>query len=338
MYSKRIDNGENELVDYSHNYKTKCIFQSTDIEEYYAKASESLTQQVINCEHLKGSGFSLQSITNLVLQINKYDPLKGSSYIELPKWLANKKAIINVKNTDNECFKWAILSCLYPMNKNSERVTKYKTLIDELVFTGIDFPVKLNDIPKFEKLNNISVNVYCYVGKNKIGCLHLTEKELEKHVNLVYITEELNPDMKLKLDSNIKLENLINGHYCWIKDFSRFIRSQVTKHKSGVFWCYSCLQHFYKSDDLNQHRINCSKNKPTMAVLPKEGKNNLKFKNYKNLQRVPFVIYADFETLPEKIDNYSPHNPKEEKSSTNPYQKHKPISFSYYIKSGHHTC
>ena len=52
----------------------------------------------------------------------KYTPLGGSSYIPLPGFLAAKKTIINLKNEDDECFKWAITRALNPVEKNSERI------------------------------------------------------------------------------------------------------------------------------------------------------------------------------------------------------------------------
>ena len=47
----------------------------------------------------------------------KYVPLGGSSYIPLPKFLAAKNAIFNLKNEDDECFKWAISRALNPVEK-----------------------------------------------------------------------------------------------------------------------------------------------------------------------------------------------------------------------------
>ena len=49
---------------------------------------------------------------------------------------------------------------LYIHKSNSHRVSKYQPYENELCFAGIDFPVKLNEVRKFEVLNNISVNVY----------------------------------------------------------------------------------------------------------------------------------------------------------------------------------
>ena len=53
------------------------------------------------------------------------------------------------------------------------------------------------------------------------------------------------------------------------------------------------------------------------------------FKNFNKAMRVPFVIYADFEAITEKIDSCTP-NP--EKSYTEQYQEHKPSGSFYYVK------
>ncbi|KAE9522610.1 hypothetical protein AGLY_016973 [Aphis glycines] len=41
--------------------------------------------------------------------INIVNPLTGSSYVILPDCIRNKKAVINVKNDDKKCFKYAIV-------------------------------------------------------------------------------------------------------------------------------------------------------------------------------------------------------------------------------------
>jgi len=115
---------------------------------------------------LRGSGFSLQCIDTFTLAIARYQPLGGSSFIQLPPFIANKKAIINIKNEDNKCFMWSVLAKLYPADKNAERVSKYEQYADELQFGEIKFPVKIDDIPIFESLNDVSVNVYAHDEKN----------------------------------------------------------------------------------------------------------------------------------------------------------------------------
>ena len=78
----------------------------------------------------KGSGWSLPQILSLTININKYEPMKGSSYIELPKEILMKKACVNVQNKDDQCFKWSILAALHPQEKNAERVSKYTKFND----------------------------------------------------------------------------------------------------------------------------------------------------------------------------------------------------------------
>ena len=72
----------------------------------------------------QGSNWRFHSVLSLDLHTVKYVPLGGSSYIPLPKFLAAKKAIINLKNEYDECFKWAITRALNPVEKNSERIDK----------------------------------------------------------------------------------------------------------------------------------------------------------------------------------------------------------------------
>ena len=59
---------------------------------------------------------------------------------------------------DNECFKWAVLSALYPASKDAQRVSKYKDIEHDLKFTK--FPMPISDIQRFENMNDISINVY----------------------------------------------------------------------------------------------------------------------------------------------------------------------------------
>ena len=47
------------------------------------------------------------------------------------------------------------VSALHPVEENAHWVLNYKKFEDGLSFTGISFPVKLNDIPQFEKLNGL---------------------------------------------------------------------------------------------------------------------------------------------------------------------------------------
>ena len=91
----------------------------------------------------------------------------GSSYIPLPEYLAKKQALINLKNNDDQCFKWAVTRAVNPVEKNAERIDKkLRAKADTLNWDGITFPTPLLEIDKFERNNpTISVNVAGFAEK-----------------------------------------------------------------------------------------------------------------------------------------------------------------------------
>ncbi|KAJ8914117.1 hypothetical protein NQ315_016192 [Exocentrus adspersus] len=52
----------------------------------------------------RDSGWALNRVVNLGVNINKFTPQVGSSYIELPRQIKAKHACINVNNNDQACF------------------------------------------------------------------------------------------------------------------------------------------------------------------------------------------------------------------------------------------
>jgi hypothetical protein len=153
------------------NFKTsnEIITPTTNLDDLYEEAVQNILNEMEVFE-MRGSLWVLNQILNLELRINKYNPLRGRSYMPLPPTLANKKAIINVKNKDNKCFLWSVLADLHPVDTNPQRVSKYKKWEHEFddALKGIKFPVILSDVSKFSKRTNISVvyghpwRVFCF--------------------------------------------------------------------------------------------------------------------------------------------------------------------------------
>jgi len=79
--------------------------------------------------------------------------LGGASYIELPiEYVGNKRnGLVDIQNKDNMFFKWCHIAHKFPMIRNKNRVTKYKQHERDADYTGITFPVTLNQISKIEK-------------------------------------------------------------------------------------------------------------------------------------------------------------------------------------------
>ena len=184
---------EERETKYLHT-KNYAFFKYSNFDEIY---NEKFTENVL-VEHdrlkIAKSQWVLDEIINMEININKYNPLRASSYIELPEILRNKKAIINIENkNDNKCFLWSVLAGLYPVKQNPERITKYKEYehIFDKVLEGIEFPVKIQDIGKFEnRVKNCSLNVYHYDESYNICPLKITKDEKKKHIDLLYLTEE----------------------------------------------------------------------------------------------------------------------------------------------------
>ena len=80
----------------------------TDEDNIYTIMTERILEKMANFLFM-GSGWTLYNIIQLELHTVGYDPLRGETWIPLPKELANKKAIINPKNEDNKCFCGAFL-------------------------------------------------------------------------------------------------------------------------------------------------------------------------------------------------------------------------------------
>ena len=118
------------------------------------------------------------------------------------------------------------------------------------------------------------------------------------------------------------------SHYCLIENLSWLVSSQISKHNGKSFLYERCLNPFPNEESLNKHEEYCIKNECVKIVMPDKG-TILKFKNYHMSERVPFIIYADTESL---IKSLQTCEPSPQSSYTKKYQKHEPISFSYYIK------
>lgn len=299
------------------------IGESTDLISLFKDSVINSIVQKVDDAVLQGSGFKLSTINELIVQVNRLDPLKGSSFIQLPKHLTKKKAIVNVKNGDNMCFKWAVLSALFPATKNVDRIGSYIQYENELNFAGIEFPVHTKHISKFEKLNpSISINVYMYDSSNeKVFPIRLTDEVKQNHIHLLLMSHALpneNPETV-----NTKT------HYCWIKNLSRLVSKQLSNHNGKCHMCDRCLNSFHSLRKLVLHRIDCTRQNHCQIEMPIPGGDTIKFTNIRNQVECPFIIYADVEALLKKPEE---EFCKKKESKTVALQEHVVYSVGYYLK------
>ena len=209
-----------------------------------------------------------------------------------------------MKNDDDQCFKWSVTRSLNPVEKNSERITKeLKDQSERLDWSGLKFPVKLDQIVIFEKFNpSISINVFGFEGD--VYPLRLSKTKSEQIVNLLLISDGE------------------KQHYCLIKSLS-----QMSKHDHANSFCLNCLNHFPNEEKLKIHEEYCLKNQAIKIEMPEEG-SLVTFIHHNRSMKVPFVVYADFEAFTEEISTCEPND---KKSFTQKYQRHQPSGFCYKI-------
>ena len=291
------------------NSKTDLIIINTDIKSTIQTSQQQILNSIAQWVS-EGSGWTIQSIESHHINIANYSPLKGSSYIELPPELQNSaKGLINIKNEDNECFRWCHIRHLNPQDKNYHRIKKTdKKFIEQLDYSNIEFPVTIKQINKIEKQNNICINIFGYEEKQKFP-IHVSNEKFQDHMELLLINKDK------------------NNHYVLIQDFNKFMFNH-TKHKCKKYFCMYCLQCFNQEDLLTEHKNNCLSINGKQAIkMPGKG-HHVNFKNYHKQMPAPFVIYADFEAITEKVHGCLPNN---EKSYTEAYQKHIDCGYGYKV-------
>ena len=311
----KMTQGEREVEFAFHSKGLKLILEGTDENDIYDEIVEEILEEIDMARDVEGSGWRFEEVIKLVLHTTRWDPVDAGSYIELPQELKNRKAIINMKNQDDKCFLWSVLRALNPKDKNSERVDK--DLIskqDTLNMEGIKYPVDFRGIDRFEKQNpEISISLLGYNKDEKVYPLKVSKYTGCKH-DIVLL---------LIMDGE-------NSHYCLVKNISALFASQIiNKHEHKRYFCLNCFNSFKSPDSLDKHKEYCYNNECVKIVMPPQG-TYLRFKNFRFSERAPFAIYADFESLIKPMDNC---DPDPNKSYTNKYLKHEPISFCYYIKS-----
>ncbi|KAJ4437396.1 hypothetical protein ANN_17540 [Periplaneta americana] len=314
-------NVHNETI--FHNFKSKndVLYQYSDISEFVNKQKEKILKEFEECS-MKGSGLFYVKLHKLELRVNKYTPLMGgSAYIELPHRYKNSKSLVNIANSDIYCFKYCILSKFLDKEKNFMSSYVNRPDLECKYDWCIDFPVGIKDIAKFEKRNDISINVFALDENDDVFPLRICEKELPDHRDLLYISNEN------------------TSHYCCITNFSALVKPQLTAAaKSQIAVCKRCFAYFrhnaFRScaERLKDHESVCSQFSAVRSVFP--NKEYLSFDHPEFSQQVRFVIYADFECLLEPIENCH-GNP--DSSYTVQYQKHTPFSYCYVLKDSQDT-
>ena len=227
------------------------------------------------------SGFSLDKIMHLYINFHKLALTRGGSYNELPKWLKSKKVVINPQNKDAECFKWAVTVALYhkEIKKDHQGISRLRPYEKQYNWEGFEFSVSIKKIDKFEKKNpGIIVNVLFSNKKSQnIYALRRSERNVKckKQVNLIMIV---------------------------IMNVSRYLSKLNGKTQHPYHYCMNCLNCFQKASARDRHYEYCSSNGHVKVNMPTEKEKWLKFHDGQYQFMLPFMLYADLESILKPVD------------------------------------
>ena len=251
--------------------KSKLILNKTDIKDTIKDFLEMYNNKY------NQTGYSLiVGIEKMNLFVAKVQTLNGKSYKELPNFIKNKKAIINIKNDDNLCFLYSVLCGLKTPAIHPERVSHYKERLNELSYKDEELKdgMSVHKIRFFEKRNNLKINVY----------------SLEDKTSIIPVYVSSNEDKDLPLIQLFYYEN----HFSYVNNFNRLMGENGTY----TLVCPYCCQFKTSGGDakaaLEKHLSYCISGQK--VVMPKDN-SFIEFKNFNHINECPVRIYADFEAI-----------------------------------------
>ena len=167
----RFVKDEVEQVELAFNSRMLAVYNLSDMDEIVSAMIEHMKQQIEN-PALRDSKFVFDRIIHMDIGFHRLTLARGSSYIPLPDWLAKKKAIINPKNSDLECFKWAVIAAMRweEIDRDHQRTSKLRRYEDDFDWDGIKFPASIRDIKRFESRNEIMINILALEDKKVYIC------------------------------------------------------------------------------------------------------------------------------------------------------------------------
>ena len=138
----------------------------------------------------------------------------------------------------------------------------------------------MNRFAKIEGQFNISINLFSH-SNSDIYPIRITRSTAEKHVDLLVTS------------------NSETNHYVWIKTLISYVQNH-NKPREKHF-CKLCIQHFSSETILQKYMEDCIVLTKCQAIeMPAEG-TVTKFKSFRETVKIPFVIYADMESILEKL-------------------------------------
>ena len=240
----RDDEEGQERVELAFNSLMMSVYRGSEPDQIVDGMIDNMKFQIENSA-LLNSRFIFDEFLYLDINFHQLNLTKGSSYLPLPDWLARKKAIVHPHNGDEECFKWSVIAAENVGMKDPQRVSNLRKFTDNYDWSGLEFPVSIKDIGKFETRNNVSVNVLAVKGRD----IYIHRKG--RRMGPAGPGSRTNP-MGQEINLLMVYEDGIR-HYTAIKSLSRLLSGKNSNTKHKQHFCMNCLQGFTQESRRDQH-------------------------------------------------------------------------------------
>lgn len=292
-FARKIGNEIPESFSSFELGELQIVINRDKVDTYIEKMRNSLKTQ-INLFEKNGSGYVLQCVNGLQLRIGVFNQTRGGCFIPTPDILKKTRAIINLKNNNDQCFKWAVICALHKVGNNTAPKSSYEKFEENYDFSMLTCPVFVGDVHRFEKRNpGIGVNIFSYVIRK--GVVKSRIELLPEYIsNLNYVKG-------VQIANLLLIENKKHSHFVTVKDVSKLIGERGCT-KSII--CYNCMCRFSKNN-FNIHLEDCRKNDFQAVKMPTSipfEVPTLKFSNFQNTLKQGFVAYSDFESILSPVD------------------------------------
>ena len=132
------------------------VYRGSDLDQIVDGMIAHMKFQIEN-PALLNSRFAFDKVLHLDVNFHQLNLTRGRSYVPLPDYIANKKAVINPENDDSECFKWAIIAAdrWTDIGSHPQRISNLRKFVNNYDWSGLEFQSHLS---KSESSKSITIS------------------------------------------------------------------------------------------------------------------------------------------------------------------------------------
>ncbi|GBB96236.1 hypothetical protein RclHR1_27070004 [Rhizophagus clarus] len=336
---KPDDTSELTEVEKYHRGDMRPILLKEDIEEHITKTIGEIDVQIEGILK-KGSGYILELILEIFIEIYTLRRALGGSFNPTPPKLANSKCTINPDNQglidpeinkpSEKCLQGALGAYFAYLDGHTDhlgwrifRAKNLKPYLEQVKLYGIPMPTPVSHyiFNKIKEMNpDISVNVWNWKEETATPKPVIYSKNYNRPhiIHLMALT-----DITKSKEGKYGQKN----HFLWIKNPDGLVYKD-NAYKVKKHLCNRCFQSFTSEKSLDHHQEWCFGlgEAPQRVTMPVKEVNDFKeFRNYGRQINAPCVIIADFESLKKKCDTHYGGNMRklaEEEANSFSYSVH----------------